>query len=230
MLCSVGHYLCHFCQFRHHYDLLCQLAAQIRRYTHKITLVQWIVIQLLAARWNKPLLYLPVQVYPADATQWTKVDYDNDGVVSDFSASGVLVSIVAAKNHDHARISGVTVDACLPQPRNMRSASLSACLIQCLVQLCDRPFFCLMPAVQKRRILGPWLLKKKVVHTRLPSVGFRSWFRFLAVSMHVTWIINPALGCHYFPPGLQLPAQPLRGLLPILLLGEHRHDRCEQFA
>jgi len=116
-----------------------------------------------------------VQVYPADATQWTKVDYDNDGVVSDFSASGVLVSIVAAKNHDHARISGVTVDACLPQPRNMRSASLSACLIQCLVQLCDRPFFCLMPAVQKRRILGPWLLKKKscpysITERRVPEL------------------------------------------------------------
>jgi len=175
MLCSVGHYLCHFCQFHHHYDLLCQLAAQIKSYTHKITLVQWIVIQLLAARWNKPLLYLPVQVYPADATQWTKVDYDNDGVVSDFSASGVLVSIVAANNHDHARISGVTVDACLPQPRNMRSASLSACLIQCLVQLCDRPFFCLMPAVQKRRILGPWLLKKKscpysITERRVPEL------------------------------------------------------------
>jgi len=27
--------------------------------------------------------------------------------------------------------------------------------------------------------------------------------------------INPAVGCHYFPPGLQLPPQPLRGLLPI---------------
>jgi len=32
------------------------------------------------------------------------------------------------------------------------------------------------------------------------------------------------VGCHYFPPGLQLPPQPLRGLLPILLLGEHRHN------
>jgi len=30
--------------------------------------------------------------------------------------------------------------------------------------------------------------------------------------------------------GLQLPPQPLRGLLPILLLGEQRHDGCEQFA
>jgi len=62
------------------------------------------------------------------------------------------------------------------------------------------------------------------------SVGFRSWFRFLAVSLQVTWVINPAVGCHYFPPGPQLPSQPLRGLLPIPLLGEHRHDWCEQFA
>ena len=33
-----------------------------------------------------------------------------------------------------------------------------------------------------------------------------------------------------FPPGLQLPRQPLRGLLPVLLLGEQRHSGCEQFA
>ena len=41
---------------------------------------------------------------------------------------------------------------------------------------------------------------------------------------------NPAVGCHYFPPGPQLPSQPLRGLLPISLLGEQRHDGCEKFA
>jgi len=35
---------------------------------------------------------------------------------------------------------------------------------------------------------------------------------------------------YYFPPGLQLPPQPLRVLLPVLLLGEQRHDGCEQFA
>ena len=46
----------------------------------------------------------------------------------------------------------------------------------------------------------------------------------------MTWVINPAVGCHYFPPGLQLPSQPLRGMLPISLLGEQRHDGCEQFA
>ena len=38
------------------------------------------------------------------------------------------------------------------------------------------------------------------------------------------------IGCRYFPPGLQLPPQPLRGLLPILLLGEQRHNGCEQFV
>ena len=71
---------------------------------------------------------------------------------------------------------------------------------------------------------------KKVAHTRLPSVGFRSWSRFLAVSLQVMWIINRAVGCHYFLPGLQLSPQPLSGLLPVLLLGEHRHNGCEQFA
>jgi len=29
---------------------------------------------------------------------------------------------------------------------------------------------------------------------------------------------------------IQLPPQPLRGLLPVLLLGEQRHNGCEQFA
>jgi len=67
-------------------------------------------------------------------------------------------------------------------------------------------------------------------HTRLPSVGFRSWSRYLAVSLQVTWVINPVVGCHYFLPGLQLPPQPLRGLLPNLLLGEQTHGGCEQFA
>jgi len=37
-------------------------------------------------------------------------------------------------------------------------------------------------------------------------------------------------GCRYFPPGPPLPSQPLRGLLPVLLLGEQRHDGREQFA
>jgi len=73
-------------------------------------------------------------------------------------------------------------------------------------------------------------VKVKVAGTRLPNVGFWSWSRFLAVSLQVTWVTNPAVGCHYFPPGPQLPLQPLRGLLPILLLGEQRNDGCEQFA
>jgi len=61
--------------------------------------------------------------------------------------------------------------------------------------------------------------KVKVAYTRS-----RSWSRFLAVSLQVTWIINPAVGCHYFPPDPQLPS------LPISLLGEQRHYGCEQFA
>ena len=94
------------------------------------------------------------------------------------------------------------------------------------------PSYVLMLKYQKwPKLISESRLKKvKVAHTRLPSVGFRSWSRFLAVSLQVTWVINPAVGCHYFPPGLQLPSQPLRGLLPISLLGEQRHDGCEQFA
>ena len=41
----------------------------------------------------------------------------------------------------------------------------------------------------------------QVAHTRLLSVGFRSWSWFLAVSLQVTWVIKPAEGGHYFPPG-----------------------------
>jgi len=42
--------------------------------------------------------------------------------------------------------------------------------------------------------------------------------------------MNPTVGCHYISPILQLPLQPLRGLLPISLLGEQRHDGCEQLV
>jgi len=41
---------------------------------------------------------------------------------------------------------------------------------------------------------------------------------------------KPAVGCRYFPPGPQVPTQPLKGLLPLLLIGEQKHDGCEQFA
>jgi len=53
---------------------------------------------------------------------------------------------------------------------------------------------------------------------------------FIFCSLQVTWVTNPEVGWQYFPPGQQLPSWPLRGLLPILLLGEQRHDGCKQFA
>ena len=59
-------------------------------------------------------------------------------------------------------------------------------------------------------LLSTYCRPKKVAHTRLPSVGFRSWSRFLAVRLQVTSVIHLAVGCHYFPPGPQLPPQPLR--------------------
>jgi len=69
---------------------------------------------------------------------------------------------------------------------------------------------------------GRSVVKVKVADTRLLSVGFWSQSRFLAVSLQVMRVINSPVGCYYFPPGLQLPPQPLRGLLPISLLGEQR--------
>ena len=54
-----------------------------------------------------------------------------------------------------------------------------------------------------------WWKKVKIAHTCLPSIAFRSWSRFLAVSLQVMWVINSAVGCHYFPPCLQLPSRPV---------------------
>ena len=48
--------------------------------------------------------------------------------------------------------------------------------------------------------------KVKVAHTRLPSVGFRSWSRFSAVSLQVASVINSAVGCHSFARPAVTPA------------------------
>ena len=107
---------------------------------------------------------------------------------------------------------------CCESSRSARTVSLPACYVHHVpVLLC---------AVVNRAVKGPLLIYpthmlssmtgvKKVAHTRLQSAGFRSWSRFLALSLQVTWVINPVVGCRYFPPGLQLPPQPLRGLLPV---------------
>ena len=107
--------------------------------------------------------------------------------------------------------------------------SLKAALQLCLQPRLINSLWLTWHDVGWQRVPCSWW-RKTVAHTRLPSVGFRSWSRFFAVSLQVMWVINPTVGCHYFPPGLQLPSQPLRGLLPILLLGEQRHNGCKQFA
>jgi len=128
-----------------------------------------------------------------------------------------------------ARLTSLDFVVCRP-PLTTQSPSrglstnvgLVSCVVACsytFIQFCDTVGWV------------KWGQKKvKVAHTQLPSVGSWSWSRFLAVSLQVTWVINPVLGCHNFPPGLLLPPQPLRGLLPVLLLGEQRHNGCEQFA
>ena len=66
-------------------------------------------------------------------------------------------------------------------------------------------------------LVMPLHKKVKVAHMWLPSIGSQSWYQFLGVSLQMMWLwaINLVAGCHYFPPGPQLPSQPLRGLLPI---------------
>jgi len=74
------------------------------------------------------------------------------------------------------------------------------------------------------------LKKVKVTHSRLSSVGFRGWSRLLQSACRWRESYTRSIGCHYFPPGTQLLSQPLRGLVPALLLGKHRHNKREQFA
>jgi len=47
--------------------------------------------------------------------------------------------------------------------------------------------------------------KGKVLPCSLPSVEPGADPGVQAVSPQVTWVIHPAVGCHYFPPGLRLP-------------------------
>jgi len=54
-------------------------------------------------------------------------------------------------------------------------------------------------------------LKVKVAHTRLSRVGFRSWSRFLAVSLQVMRVINLAVGCHYLCQACSYPRNPQEG-------------------
>ena len=68
---------------------------------------------------------------------------------------------------------------------------------------------------------GPYSITERSVPELIPVLGSQP-----AVDVSH----KPGGDCHYFLPALQLPPQPLRGLLPVLLLGEQRHDGCEQFA
>jgi len=76
-------------------------------------------------------------------------------------------------------------------------------------------------SVGKKGKGSPFSITERRVPELIPVLGSQP---------EVMWIINPAVSCHYFPPGLQLPPQPLRGPLPILPLDEQRHNGCEQFA
>jgi len=68
-----------------------------------------------------------------------------------------------------------------------------------------RELHCVLQRESKKKQDAKLLPMKKVAHTRLPSIGFWSWSRFLAVSLQVMWVINLAVGNRYFSPGPQLP-------------------------
>ena len=55
---------------------------------------------------------------------------------------------------------------------------------------------------------------------------FRGWLGSRVVSV----LDSSAEGLLSARPAVRLPSQPLRQLLPILLLGEQRRNGCEQFA
>ena len=101
----------------------------------------------------------------------------------------------------------------LTHSANTSASKLNSMLSLCVCNRCCCEWFIIAFLLQD-------IKKVKVAHTRLSSVWFRSWSWILAFSLQVTWVINPAIGCRYFQPGLQLHRQPLRGLPAISLLGE----------
>jgi len=59
-----------------------------------------------------------------------------------------------------------------------------------------------------------YLNTSKIVPYWTMSVGHGADPGFLTVSPQVTLVINPVLGCCYFPPGLRLLSQPKRSATP----------------
>jgi len=68
---------------------------------------------------------------------------------------------------------------------------------------------------------SPYLITERMVPELIPVLGSQS----AGDVSHKPGSRLPLLSAR-----LQFPPQPLRGLLPILLLGEQRHDGCEQFT
>ena len=106
----------------------------------------------------------------------------------------------------------------------METETLCFCVV--CVYVCSR--YCCRLWLMLRWWISCWLVKGSpysITERRVPEL-----IPVCGSQPEVTWVINPTVGCHYFLPGLRLPPQPLRGLLPVLLLGEQRHNGCEQFA
>ena len=62
--------------------------------------------------------------------------------------------------------------------------------------------------LHRHELLTPGYRSYKVVPHSIKSIRYGADPSFLAVSLQVTLVINPVVGCHYFPPGLRLLSQP----------------------
>ena len=93
-----------------------------------------------------------------------------------------------------------------------------------------------LPAESDKKVMAkiskgsPYSITEHRVPELIPVLGSQPAGFLLPFCGEIKLCINPAVGCRYFPPGLLLPPQPLRGLLPISLLGEQRHNGCELLA
>jgi len=105
---------------------------------------------------------------------------------------------------------------CLVRIINIITVNRRVCFFGSCLTVCSRPYSLLAFA---------WRLCKNPLPVQYPDA-----LCFRVVRPSVRACVPDYLACHYFPPDPQLPPQPLRGLIPILLLGEQGHDGCEQFA
>jgi len=77
-----------------------------------------------------------------------------------------------------------------------------------------------------------WLISKKAKgsHTRYRALGPELIPVYRQSACRWLYLIHPAVGCHYFPPGLRLPSQPQSITASWPVPSYTASHRCEQLA